>query len=556
MGYEPSFDLIDEPWLAVLDHGAQRKEVSLRELFAGAQAARQLAGELPTQNFAVLRLLIAILQRSVFQARADDDPIDVWSDLWEADRLPLDLIDAYLERHRQRFDLLHPVTPFFQVAGLTTAKGPPGPVKKLVADVPDGHQFFSSRSGLEATRLAFGEAARWLVHLQAFDTAGIKSGVLGDPTVKGGKSYPIGTGWAGKLGGVYAEGADLRQTLLLNLVLDTGAWRRNPPDLPLWELEPQGADPTAPRPAPVGPAGLYTWAARAVRLIPDDGGVVGAVLTNGARLDQPNRHQLEPMSAWRRSANQERRLRLETVFMPLAHVPERALWRGLQAMLPEAQTASTPSLQAPLVVNWIAGLVLEGVLPADYPVGLSAAALVYGSNNSVVSGSVDDSILIHAALLDPDRPALRELAVDAVGAADAAVSSLGRLATNIDLAGGSRDSHADQAARAQAYFRLDGPFRIWLSRIGAGTPLAEAKAEWETTVATTLIRIAQELEWEAAPRAFQGSEVKRGQGGSSWMTLGKAMALFHHGLARSLPNRKQAGAATGEPVTIEGGKDD
>ncbi|MBK8460678.1 MAG: type I-E CRISPR-associated protein Cse1/CasA [Micropruina sp.] len=37
--------------------------------------------------------------------------------------LPLALVDDYLDLHGDRFDLLDPVTPFMQVADLTTASG-------------------------------------------------------------------------------------------------------------------------------------------------------------------------------------------------------------------------------------------------------------------------------------------------------------------------------------------------------------------------------------------------------------------------------------------------
>ncbi|NYN06610.1 type I-E CRISPR-associated protein Cse1/CasA, partial [Salmonella enterica subsp. enterica serovar Typhimurium] len=66
------------------------------------------------------------------------------------------------------------------------------------------------------SKLSFAEAARWLVHTQAYDYSGIKPGVEGDPRVKGGKGYPIGTGWSGMTGGTVIRGTTLLETLLLN----------------------------------------------------------------------------------------------------------------------------------------------------------------------------------------------------------------------------------------------------------------------------------------------------------------------------------------------------
>ena len=89
-------------------------------------------------------------------------------------------------------------------------------------------------------RLSFAEAARWVVHAHAYDTSGIKTGAVGDPRVKGGKVYPLGVAWAGTLGGVFVEGENLRETLLLNLVaFDTDNLRIDPDeDRPAWRRPP------------------------------------------------------------------------------------------------------------------------------------------------------------------------------------------------------------------------------------------------------------------------------------------------------------------------------
>lgn len=70
-------------------------------------------------------------------------------------------------------------------------------LSRLVPDVPAGHPFFTTRSGADLKSMTFAEAARWVVHCQAYDPSGIKSGAVGDAQVKGGRGYPIGTGWCG-----------------------------------------------------------------------------------------------------------------------------------------------------------------------------------------------------------------------------------------------------------------------------------------------------------------------------------------------------------------------
>ena len=193
---------------------------------------------------------------------------------------------GYLDKHRDRFDLLHPQHPFFQVAGLHTAKDEAAPLNRIVADVPNGEAFFSMRQP-GPRHIGFAEAARWLVHAHAFDVSGIKSGAVGDRRVKGGKGYPQGVGWAGNLGGVFAQGSTLRETLLLNLIsADNDFLQVDKTDRPVWRRPPVGPAPIEPdlnEPRPSGPRDLYTWQTRRVRLHHHDGEVTGSSLPTVTR---------------------------------------------------------------------------------------------------------------------------------------------------------------------------------------------------------------------------------------------------------------------------------
>ena len=65
---DKDFNLLDEPWIRVIDKDCGIHEVSLIGLFERAHVYRDLCGELPTQDFAVLRLLLAVLH-TVFSFR-------------------------------------------------------------------------------------------------------------------------------------------------------------------------------------------------------------------------------------------------------------------------------------------------------------------------------------------------------------------------------------------------------------------------------------------------------------------------------------------------------
>ncbi len=78
-GWKPSFDLIEQPWIAVRFLDGTVGEVSLRGVFERANETQEIAGELPTQDFAIVRLLLAILHRSLQPVL---EPVREWGELW------------------------------------------------------------------------------------------------------------------------------------------------------------------------------------------------------------------------------------------------------------------------------------------------------------------------------------------------------------------------------------------------------------------------------------------------------------------------------------------
>ena len=202
------FNLLDEPWIRVTRLDGAPDEVSLLTLFREATDIAGIHGEIASQDVAILRLLLAICHR----AMDGPEDLDTWREYWEEpEHLGRDVID-YLERYRERFDLRDPDRPFFQVAGIHAASGKTSGLESLIADVPNGNPFFTTRMAQGLESIGWAEAARWLVHVHAFDPSGIRTGAVGDPQVKGGKGYPIGPGWTGQIGTVTVVGESLERT--------------------------------------------------------------------------------------------------------------------------------------------------------------------------------------------------------------------------------------------------------------------------------------------------------------------------------------------------------
>ncbi|MFI1956015.1 type I-E CRISPR-associated protein Cse1/CasA [Streptomyces xinghaiensis] len=545
----PSFNLVSDPWLPVQRADGTVEEVSLAELFAQAGDLRRLVGDLPTQDMALLRLLLAI----VYDALDGPAEIEDWEELWLSPD-PFAAVPAYLDLYRERFDLLHPEKPFYQVANLRTGKGELAPLSRIVADVPVGSAFFSMRRpGVD--RLSYAEAARWLVHTHAYDTSGIKPAMVGDKErAKAGKVYPLGVGSLGNLGGVFAEGATLRETLLLNLIAFEEAYgepanRSGAKDLPVWRRTPLGPEERksdARTPQPDGLRDLYTWQSRRVRLHSENGGVTGVVLGYGDPLVLAAPWKLEPMSGWRRNATQEKKQGRVPVYTPRRHDPSRAAWRGLGALLPARQQVTDAGKRGeaatalrPGVARWFTQVITSTEINPGTLVRLRLVGAVYGTQQSVVDEIVDDSVVLPVITLHEENPVYGAAAVDAVSDAELAVAALGQLAGNLARAAGMDPASPVADARDLGFGTLDGPYRAWLAELLSYPDLDTARQEWRSTVRRHVLRLGRQILTSAGPAADEGRLVDVPGLGIRLMDAGRAADWFFKRLNKVL------GPATG-----------
>ncbi|WP_238552353.1 type I-E CRISPR-associated protein Cse1/CasA [Bifidobacterium cuniculi] len=440
-------------------------------------------------------------------------------DIWKA-------LDQYLECYEDRFDLVDPEKPFMQVAGLHTAKDDMKGLDWLVLDMPAGMHLFTTRTESSLQRMSMAEAARWLVTIQAFDVSGIKSGAIGDPRVKGGKGYPIGTAWCGNLGGLLNEGSNLWETLMYNFVSDelfdtdeeNVDWSD---DRPVWERAPLTAaveksynQPQADTGIPryfKGPATLCTWQSRRIRLAHDGEYVTGVLLCNGDRLKPQNAQGYETMTAWRRSEPQEKALKQPVVYMPRRHDPTRSLWRNLPALTVAAQEpdAINATLR-PRSLDW-----LEQVMEQDQergestrPMRLHAYGVQYGNQEAVIEAMVDDALDLDLCLLTAQNPFIGQELAATVNLVDEGISALANLASNIAMAA-SLDPEGPRAqARERGYSSFDGVFRQWLRHVNLQN-FDEEILRWRQTVRQLLLRLGIEQASLAPQKAIVGREISR-----------------------------------------------
>lgn len=527
-----SYNLIDEEWIPVLTTTGEQKLLGIREVLTNSPEILTIAAELPTISISIQRLLQAVLLRAAGELPASsDDRAEIWGRWWEEGQFPTNNVHTYLDAWHDRFDLFHEAFPFFQVPGLQLGSGKGSGLHKLMADVPAGSRLFVTRSGDAIERLSYAEASQWLVHTQAFDCAGIKSGVVDDLRVKGGKSYSFGyPAWAGNLGIISLVGSNLSETLLLNLTLPA----TSADDRPAWETAPQRIASNAIYPAPRGAAQVWTWPSRMIRLIEQDGVVVDAVISNGEKLEPQNRFNVEPMTSWRYSEPQTKKLKQDT-YMPQLHQPERAAWRGLQGILAQAPTGEETRARPAPSLEWLANLQVNGYLSESMPIAVRCVAMIYGSQASTFAQDFDDSVPANVAALTKSR--LRRAAVDSVIAARAAVNALRTLARNVALAAG--DSGDDVSARADAielpaWDALRPHFERWLATLTPQATTEEAETYWQHTSTQVVRRVAAEHLRMAPSAAVFGRAVTQNNR-ETHLDLGLADLRFNAALRKALP---------------------
>ena len=551
----PEYNLLDEPWIPVRLVDGTITDVGLLELLRCTTDIADLACELPTQSIAIQRLILAIAYRVATPRDARD-----WARQWD-DGAPTEQMIEYLERWRDRFYLFGGCFPFMQVADLRTAKDSVSGLEKLIADVPNGEQFFTTRHGRALACIPASEAARWLVHAQAYDPSGIRSGAVGDSQVKGGKGYPIGPAWCGHLGLVWLKGKDLDETLVLNLIPAGTAELRGVDSSAEWgvcsweDTEPETSvrgdysllDPAA-TPRELSIPRLLTWHSRRIRLVGDSSGVRGVVLAQGDRLAPQEMRLYEPQSLWRYSTPQSKKFKTD-VYMPRKFEAGRALWRNLPGTLPTVTTVQGVDKQTKREFLPSATLSFHyqldnASIETTYPkvMRIQAVGVTYGPQEATFEDIYSDELTLSVAVMRVDREDLSAEIDRQVRLTEEVARDVGTLAANLARAAGESGDGAGDGARDRAkelfFSAVDNDFRAWLIQVDGHESGRDIGRRWEHTLRQRATDIQTELVRGASSSAIIGRDTGRG-----YMNVGIAENYFRAALNKRLPvqNTNQEG---------------
>ena len=545
----PEYNLLDEPWIPVRLIDGTITDVGLLELLRRTTDIADLACELPTQSIAIQRLILAI----AYRVATPHDTRD-WVRQWE-DGAPTEQMIEYLERWRDRFYLFGGRFPFMQVADLRTAKDAVSGLEKLIADVPNGEQFFTTRHGRALACIPASEAARWLVHAQAYDPSGIRSGAVGDSQVKGGKGYPIGPAWCGHLGLVWLKGQDLDETLVLNLIPASTAALRGVDSSTEWGVcsweasEPESSvrgdysllDPAG-TPKELSIPRLLTWHSRRIRLVGDSSGVTGVVLAQGDKLAPQEMRLYEPQSLWRYSTPQSKKFKTD-VYMPRKFEAGRALWRNLPGTLPTVTTVQGVDKQPKREFLPSATLSFHyqldnASIQTSYPkvMRIQAVGVTYGPQESTFEDIYSDELTLSVAVMRVEREDLSAEIDRQVRLTEEVARDVGTLAANLARAAGESGDGAGDGARDRAkelfFSAVDNDFRSWLTQVDGHESGRDIGRRWECTLRQHATDIQTELVRGTSSSAIIGRDTGRG-----YMNVGIAENYFRSALNKRLPVR-------------------
>jgi len=322
-----SFNLTQAPWIPVVSHDWQYKEVSLIELFETWGELREIQADNPPTTLAIYRLLLAILHRTHTGPRDEEH----WEEIQDDDGKAA---IVYLQKWHDRFDLLHPDRPFMQDIGLTSEMA--GEIYQSYAlHGNNTSTVFCHEHQWSGDTLAISAAARLVLRLHLFDVGGRKTG----------SAISAGVIPTMDAANVLVRGKTLQETLLLNLMQYDGEEKPcivRGEDLPTWEREPKPANERI----PAGYIDYLTYEWRRVRLFVEGDQAVRVAVHAGDRLPKTiSPSGYECGIAYTKSLKKPGEI--YTVRLNLS----RSLWRDSAAFLQSSDAGNCPR-----IIGWMAEL--------------------------------------------------------------------------------------------------------------------------------------------------------------------------------------------------------
>ena len=563
------FNLLTEPWISVItDERGKTEEVSLIDVFKNADKYIALAGNMKAQDFAVMRVLLAVLHTVFSRFDSDGNPYDsleldekfmqnaevneddeedylddltnTWIKIWKEGKFP-DIIETYLEKWKDRFYLYDDKYPFFQVPkkvfetgkyknGCGNVRGKY--INRKINESDNKTSLFSSKRGRDDDKnlLTDSEAARWLItyHQYTGNTDKKSFEIYEKVSFYDNKSK----GWLYELGGLYLGGNNLFETLWLNCILIYPEKQyRLKIQRPCWEYKPdENIVKKFQKPAEKQ-SGLKNqrpcW-----EYSPDEN-----IVEN---LEQPPIDNIaELYTIWSRAAYivptkgkfknfhmkvvKFPRLNLQNnflepmtvwnyskknnVYKPKIHLDTQSLWRSFGLI---AMGAYGENVKMPGIISWLNKIKpIIGIRTVKLN-ALSIEGDGLETSNMLVNEIYDSLTIEDFILTDNDKEGWTIRVNEVINLTKKIVeTTFGDFVSNVAKI---RNINSEKGYKKQKleelYFKIDKPFREWIGGIKDSDEKDEKIREWKECLKKLVIESADEIMEVATDRDFIG--IKKG----------------------------------------------
>lgn len=533
----PRYNLLDEKWIQVASKDTVEK-VSIKELFAGAAKYKELAGDMKTQDFAVMRVMLAILHTVFSRFDSKGDPYEffevdeksflqigeleendledyeealyqTWIDIWNAKEFPK-IVDEYLEKWRERFFLYDDKYPFFQVTKEVIEKDAAGGgefygknINRLVSESNNKQAYFSPKDESYKEYIVDDELARWLITLQGYIGTSDKKKV--------GSAKTYSKGWLYDLGGVYLQGNNLFETLMLNFVI---AHNENNNLLktqkPCWEAETIEKNIELYFHNGIGNiASLYTAWCREIFIDPNRTNEDKFVCFI-AKLPEIEHSDafLEPMTVWKYNDTGE----YKDKYRPRKHDANKSMWRNFGLL-----TGVGEGTRKPGVIEWLNKLcdISESEELGFNKENITLCAVCMLDDGNATSWApideVEDTLnLKERVLVDTGDNGWIIRINKTISDTKAIIDTvLKRFIFDLLEIRNMEKSDVSKYVE-QFYFRIDLPFRNWIESIDIDNDKDTKEIEWRSVLKKSMKEYVDELVSNAGLRDYKGIETSTG----------------------------------------------
>ena len=531
------YNLLDEKWIQVASKDTVEK-VSIKELFAGAAKYKELAGDMKTQDFAVMRVMLAILHTVFSRFDSKGDPYEffevdeesflqtgeleeydlydyedalyqTWIDIWNAKEFPK-VVYEYLEKWGERFFLYDDKYPFFQVTKEVIEKDAAGGgefygknINRLISESNNKQAYFSPKDESYKEYIDDYELARWLITLQGYIGTSDKKKV--------GSAKTYSKGWLYDLGGVYLQGNNVFETLMLNFVI---AYNENNNLLkiqkPCWEAEKieknielyfhNGID---------NIASLYTAWCREI-FIDSNRTKEDKFVCFIAKLPEIEHSDafLEPMTVWKYNDTGE----YKDKYRPRKHDVNKSMWRNFGLL-----TGVGEGTRKPGVIEWLNKLcdISESEELGFNKENITLCAVCMLDDGNATSWApideVEDTLnLKERVLVDTGDNGwiirINKTITDTKAIIDRALKKF--IFELLEI----RNMEKSDVSRyvEQFYFRIDLSFRNWIESIDIDNDKDTKEIEWRNVLKKAMKEYVDELVSNAGLRDYKGIETGTG----------------------------------------------